>query len=83
MNLKDSKENSNDHSISLMVQKEHLIEKFFFEKLLNYEDFKKLGKIFSFYNSIEEIFDFLSYLMEDKKIVIKEIDNEKSLMLSI
>eukprot|EP00833_Pecoramyces_ruminatium_P015254 jgi/Orpsp1_1/1189286/evm.model.d7180000070877.1 len=83
MNPKDSKENSNDNSISFMVQKESKIEKFFFKKILNYEDFKKLGKFFKIYDNIEEIFDYFSDLIENKKIVIKEIDNEKSLTLSM
>eukprot|EP00833_Pecoramyces_ruminatium_P018482 jgi/Orpsp1_1/1192514/evm.model.d7180000093908.1 len=48
---------------------------------MKFDDFKKLGKLFFLQEKIEEIYDFIIELVEEKKINIKNIIEEKSLIL--
>lgn len=82
------KENTNDlrneeKIIILTMEKENTIERFIFEKIMIFNDFKELGALFRLYLKIEEIYNFIVELLKEKNIIIKEIIHEQSLTLSL
>lgn len=69
--------------IELFAEKKNSSEFNFYSKKIKYEEFKNLGKIFIFFDSIEEIYNFITSKFKEKKISIKEIIYENYLILTI
>lgn len=74
---------NNKEIIKLFVAKDNCIERFTYEKIMKYNDFIELGKLFKLCDNIEEIYDMLLELINEKKISIKEINNKNILILNI
>lgn len=82
--LKENTDNlEKENIIVITVEKEDYIERFIFEKILKFEDFKKLGKLFKLPDNIEEVYDLILELLEEKNISIKEIILDETLTLLI
>ncbi|OUM57042.1 hypothetical protein PIROE2DRAFT_18095 [Piromyces sp. E2] len=64
-------------------EKENWLERFIYEKVMSYEDFEKLGKLFKLHDTIEEVYNFVLALMEKKNMIIEEIIQDDSLVLSM
>lgn len=71
----------NEKIIVITVEKDNSLEQFIFERIIKFDEFKNFGKIFVLHESIEEIYDFILLLMNDNNIFIKEIVQERSLIL--
>eukprot|EP00833_Pecoramyces_ruminatium_P001980 jgi/Orpsp1_1/1176012/evm.model.c7180000056058.1 len=76
LQYKDDTNNINDEIIVFFVEKEQNTEQFIYEKIMKYKDFIELGELFKICNSIEDVYDTLLIIIEEKKIFIKEINNE-------
>eukprot|EP00833_Pecoramyces_ruminatium_P006166 jgi/Orpsp1_1/1180198/evm.model.c7180000072480.1 len=74
--------NNEDKIIVLNVENLNYIERFIYEIEMNYNEFSKL-KLFRMCDTIEEIYDFISNLINEKIISIKDIINGNSLTLLI
>jgi len=83
--LKEDMEDSENKNeiIVVSVEQYNSIERFIFEKVMKYEDFKELGNLFRLYLSIEEIFNFLIESIDENLITIKEVDPENAVSISI
>eukprot|EP00833_Pecoramyces_ruminatium_P004507 jgi/Orpsp1_1/1178539/evm.model.c7180000065750.1 len=71
--------------LSLSVKKANSLIDFIYKNEMKLEDFKKLGPLLLYYETVEEVYQFLCKAHKKEKIFIKEITNEKknSLILSI
>lgn len=72
-----------DKIIAISAEKKNNFEKYIYKNKLNYDELKALGRIISPYESIEEVYDFISCLNEEQLISIKEIVNETFITLLI
>eukprot|EP00833_Pecoramyces_ruminatium_P016370 jgi/Orpsp1_1/1190402/evm.model.d7180000078759.1 len=69
--------------ILMRAENKNVIERFTYNKLLSFEDFKELGRLFSPYKDIEEIFKFISDAYKKGNFMIKEVKNKEYLTLYI
>lgn len=73
----------NENIILIYAKNISIIEPFIYYDLVKYEDCKSFGNLFNYCENIEEVYEFLHNLIENKKIEIKEIVRGKSINLSI
>jgi len=69
--------------IVITVENENVIKPITFQKSLRMENFNKLGKLFKLNESIEEVYNFILSLLTKNNIVIKNIIEDNSLILSL
>jgi len=79
------KENAHNNvkKLEMIAEKDNSLIQFFFEKIMKFEDFKNLGKLFVLHENIEEVHDLILEIINDHNISIVNIDKGHSLTLSL
>jgi len=75
-------ENIDGNFINIIALKDNDIENFFYEIKMNFNDFKNLNsRVLRLYDTIEEIYKFISWSIKDNEISIKELNNSSITLL--
>eukprot|EP00833_Pecoramyces_ruminatium_P009915 jgi/Orpsp1_1/1183947/evm.model.c7180000087353.1 len=71
------------NKIILSIKKAKSFNNFIYKKEMTLEDFKKLGSYLSYYDTIEEVYQYFYEAFTEKMIFIKDIINKDSMILSV
>lgn len=80
--LKEKIEKNREYVIVLTIEKESIIESFAYQIEMNYNEFCKYN-LFKLFSNTEEIYNFISNLIEEKRISIKTLGPKDSIVLTI
>ncbi|ORX79221.1 hypothetical protein BCR32DRAFT_246560 [Anaeromyces robustus] len=67
--------------IELFVEKENIIDGYFYNTKMNFSEFTESKKLFRFCDNLEEIYNLISKLIDENLVSIKEIINDNQLIL--
>ena len=73
----------NEDNITIKVREKESFPLFIFEEKISYNSFKHMNRLFSPYETIKEIYNFLICLKGENLIQIKDIINSNQLILLI
>ena len=75
-------ENMDGNFINIIALKNNYIENFIYEIKMNFNYFKNLNsRVLRFYDTIEEIYKYISWSIKDNEISIKELNNSSITLL--
>lgn len=85
MQLKiDTESYEENNIIVLSIENENTIETYTYACIIKYEEFKKIGgELFFIYKTIDQIYDYLSYLIDGEKVSIEKIIPNDYLTLAL
>ena len=74
---------NNSQKIVFMIQEINSLQNYNYRSDFSLENLKNLSKLFRIFDSIEEAFNEINNIINNKKIIIKEESNEINLFLTL
>ncbi|ORX79224.1 hypothetical protein BCR32DRAFT_246562 [Anaeromyces robustus] len=79
--LKVEYDKSKNNFIELFVEKESIIDSYFYNIKMNFSEFIESRKLFRLCDNLEEVFNLISKLIDENLVSIEEIINDNQLIL--